>query len=211
MSDRNSLPLSRRSPSPTPSWISNALRTHLDPLLDIRHNEDGSNEPLVFTQTVPSTSKRPTTLNAYSVPLQPIESDPSASKERAASKSLKPRRTIRSWHPEILALTASILSIVAMSVILIRQDNTPIAAWKFVLTLNTVVALLGTISRTTLAFAMSACIGQQKWSWLRKRADTVRAFERFDEASRGPWGGTRLFFWLRLRYPTLEALRVLSH
>ncbi|KAI1667265.1 DUF3176 domain containing protein [Pyrenophora tritici-repentis] len=87
-----------------------------------------------------------------------------------------------------------------MSVILFRQNNEPIAAWKFPLTLNTVVATLGTISRSTLAFAMSACIGQQKWSWFRKRSDTVGAFERFDEASRGPWGGTRLFFWLRLRH-----------
>ncbi|RAR15227.1 pyridoxamine 5'-phosphate oxidase [Stemphylium lycopersici] len=193
MSGRDSLSLPRRSPPPTSTWISNTLQTHrlsLNPPVAMRDNEDDSNEPLVSTQTIP-----------LAMPLQSTESGISAPKEwREVSKRPEFRRTIGSWSPEILALTASILSIVAMSVILFRQDNEPIAAWKFAFTLNTVVATLGTISRTTLAFAMSACIGQQKWSWLRKRSDTVRAFERFDEASRGPWGGTRLFFWLRLRH-----------
>jgi hypothetical protein len=55
---------------------------------------------------------------------------------------------------------------------------------------------------------MSACVGQQKWSWLRRRSDSIRAFQRFDEASRGPWGGTRLFIWLRFRYGAHETLCV---
>ncbi|KAI4952273.1 hypothetical protein J4E91_003735 [Alternaria rosae] len=105
-----------------------------------------------------------------------------------------------SWIFEILALIASIASISAIVIILIGQNNKPITAWTFIFTLNTWVAALGTVARTTLAFAMSACVGQQKWSWLRRRSDSVLAFERFDEASRGPWGGSRLFVWLRFRH-----------
>ena len=81
----------------------------------------------------------------------------------------------------------------------VRENGRPLASWKFAFTLNTIVAALGTVARTTLAFAISACIGQQKWNWFRRKSDRLVAFERFDEASRGPYGGAKLFFWLRLR------------
>lgn len=109
------------------------------------------------------------------------------------------RRTVGSWALEIIAVLLSLGSIVAIAAVLRRQDSQPLSKWSFTFTLNTVIATLGTMARTTLAFALSACIGQQKWPWLRTRSDTLVAFERFDEASRGPWGATRLFFWLRLR------------
>jgi hypothetical protein len=83
--------------------------------------------------------------------------------------------------------------------LLYREDRRELSRWKLAVTLNTVIATLGTLARTTLAFALSACIGQQKWNWLRRKPDTLEAWERFDEASRGPWGGTRLLFWLRAR------------
>jgi hypothetical protein len=120
--------------------------------------------------------------------------------EPKATSELPPNRnTITSWVLEIVAITMSMASIVAIIVVLSRQNGKPIAAWTFAFTLNTVIATLGTIARTSLAFAMSACVGQQKWSWLRRKSDSVQAFQRFDEASRGPWGGTRLFVWLRFR------------
>ena len=101
-----------------------------------------------------------------------------------------PRSTIVAWAFELLALTMSVASVVAIVAILIRQNHKPLAAWNFRYTLNTVIVALGTVARTTLAFSMSACIGQQKWSWLRRRSGSIRAFEKFDEASRGPWGGS---------------------
>ncbi|KAH7070278.1 hypothetical protein FB567DRAFT_598535 [Paraphoma chrysanthemicola] len=110
------------------------------------------------------------------------------------------RGTIASWSFEIFAVFISKAAIVAAIAILRSYDNRPLSAWTFSLTLNTIIATLGTLARTTLAFAISACIGQQKWGWFRRRSDDLVAFERFDEASRGPWGGTRLFVWLRLRH-----------
>ncbi|KAH7078143.1 hypothetical protein BKA63DRAFT_593533 [Paraphoma chrysanthemicola] len=110
------------------------------------------------------------------------------------------RGTIASWSFEIIAVFISKAAIIAAIAVLRSYDNRPLNAWTFSLTLNTIIATLGTLARTTLAFAISACIGQQKWSWFRRRSDGLVAFERFDEASRGPWGGTRLFVWLRLRH-----------
>lgn len=125
----------------------------------------------------------------------------------SAKWSAQSRRTIFSWSLEILAVFVSTLSMISIVIVLARVNRKPITAWTFIFPLNAVVAILGTVSRTTLAFALSACIGQQKWNWLRRRPDSVVAFGRFDEASRGPWGGTRLFFWLRFRYDAIYTWR----
>jgi hypothetical protein len=112
------------------------------------------------------------------------------------------RKSMMSWALELIAIVISIGSLLAIIAILRREDGRPLSSWTLAVSLNAVIATLGTLSRTTLAFALSACIGQQKWNWLAKRADCLMAWVRFDEASRGPWGATRLFIWLRARYGT---------
>ncbi|KAF1839422.1 hypothetical protein BDW02DRAFT_593774 [Decorospora gaudefroyi] len=158
-----------------------------------------SGEPVspVYEDSIP---KQTGTVNA--IPLSSMRGlSGSYDSESKATSELPPARSrITSWMFEILALIASVASTVAIVAILIHQNGKPLADWTFRFTVNTVIATLGTVARTTLAFALSACIGQQKWNWLSRKPDTVRAFERFDEASRGPWGGTRLFIWLRFRH-----------
>jgi hypothetical protein len=127
----------------------------------------------------------------------------SGTERNLPTQSTQLRSTILSWSLEIFAISISAASMVAVIIVLAHENKKSLASWQFTFSLNTVISALGTLARTTLAFAMSACIGQQKWSWLHRRSDSVVAFERFDEASRGPWGGTRLFFWLRFRYVKL--------
>jgi hypothetical protein len=118
---------------------------------------------------------------------------------QSGRKSPNLRSTVASWSLEIFAMIVSLGSMIAIGAVLSRENGRPLSAWSFMFSLNTIIATLGTLARTTLAFALSACIGQQKWNWLRRKSDSLVAFERFDEASRGPWGATRLFFWLRVR------------
>lgn len=114
--------------------------------------------------------------------------------------SATPLRTVLlSWSFELLAVTVNVGALLAIILVLRREDGRPISDWSLAVTLNTVIATLGTLARTTLAFALSACVGQQKWNWLRVRSDHLAAWTRFDEASRGPWGASRLFVWLRFR------------
>jgi hypothetical protein len=96
-------------------------------------------------------------------------------------------------------MLTSLGSIVAIVGLLYRENGNSLDGWKLAVSLNTVVSTLGTLARVTLAFALSACVGQQKWNWLYKRSDRLVAFERFDEAAKGPWGGARLFIWLKAR------------
>lgn len=109
------------------------------------------------------------------------------------------RTTFMSRAFEIFAVIISLGALLAIIFVLRREDGRPLTAWTLAVTLNTVIAALGTLARSTLAFALSACVGQQKWNWLHIREDQLVAWERFDEASRGPWGATRLFIWLRAR------------
>lgn len=116
------------------------------------------------------------------------------------------RNVILSWIWEISAAFLSVGAMLSAIAVLARENKQPLAAWAFPTSLNTVVATLGTISRTTLAFAVSACIGQQKWNRVRHRSDSLLAFTIYDEASRGPWGSTRLVFLLRMRSVFLRYL-----
>jgi hypothetical protein len=199
MNDRSSVspPITRSSATSTRRFNTSRQSMSFPAALhSFADDADACEEPLVPTAYSGSLNKTQAVEQAASVS---DHSTDAANIEKGNKTSYPLRMTMLSWAFEILALIASIASIAAIVAILISQNNKPITAWTFIFTLNTIVAALGTVSRTTLAFAMSACVGQQKWSWLRRRSDSVRAFERFDEASRGPWGGSRLFIWLRFR------------
>ncbi|KAK8001903.1 hypothetical protein PG991_014125 [Apiospora marii] len=103
------------------------------------------------------------------------------------------------WKWELLLLLLSILSFVATVITLYRLNNTSLDSWTFFLGLNTVVSILAAISRAALAFAVSSCVGQAKWNWYRRKQDSLYVFERFDQASRGPWGSLRLLATVRIR------------
>ncbi|KAF2014379.1 hypothetical protein BU24DRAFT_423344 [Aaosphaeria arxii CBS 175.79] len=123
----------------------------------------------------------------------------------------KPARAVGNpllaWYLEILALVITLGCVIAIAVLLSKMNGRPLADWKMEASFNTVIAILGTISRTTLAFAVSSCIGQQKWGLFRQEPDQLRVFAMFDQATRGPWGATRLMFLLRTRHwATLGAL-----
>lgn len=103
------------------------------------------------------------------------------------------------WLFELGAIYISICSFAAVVGVLIRQNNKPISDWNFPTSINTVVSVLGTISRSSLAFAVAACLGQQKCSWYHERPSTLAIFKNFDNATRGPLGGGQLLFSLRGR------------
>lgn len=104
-----------------------------------------------------------------------------------------------SWTIEIIALSLSFGTLGAICIILSLYDGRPLDAWGFVLSLNTVVSILGAISRASMGFALSAAFGQAKWNWYRERDDKLLTFDRFDEATRGPWGSLKLLWHLKFR------------
>jgi hypothetical protein len=213
-SERSLLDRLRRDTPETLSWQYDTVREHEVPFSDPYNPHAAFNQAQHHElHTLQNPASYPTKgaivhseiqLDAQSAEHSSIP----ASKYDASSTPLAIRSTLASWTFELLSVVVSLASIVAIIAVLYRENNRPLSAWKFGLTLNTVIATLGTLARTTLAFAISACIGQQRWSWLRRKSDHLVAFERFDEASRGPYGSLQLFVWLRMRYCRLLLFRI---
>jgi Protein of unknown function (DUF3176) len=107
-----------------------------------------------------------------------------------------------SWYLEIGAVMLSFLALISTLVVLHYEDGKPIAQYSFYFSLNTVTSILGTTAKTSLAFALAACMGQGKWNWFRSRGSELVGFQRFDEASRGPWGSFKFLWWSQLRLVT---------
>ncbi|KAI1760989.1 hypothetical protein GGR53DRAFT_525466 [Hypoxylon sp. FL1150] len=101
------------------------------------------------------------------------------------------------WNWEFFALSVSFSSMATMVALLAYVDGRPPPQWNGFLSLNALISSLGAISRTSMGFAISSCLAQAKWNWFKRRTDTLIAFDRFDEASRGPWGSLWLVIWLR--------------
>ena len=156
-----------------------------------------SNNPV--TQNYDDYRSASSAISLSSTTYEPTYLDLETTKPNSAERLTPIRDSPSSWTLEIIAILISTGAIVSIIALLYRENQRPISAWRLGVTLNTIVAALGTLARSTLAFALSACVGQQKWNWLRRRPDSLVAWERFDEASRGPWGGTRLLIWLRAR------------
>jgi len=61
---------------------------------------------------------------------------------------------LSSWLWEIGAVLLSIVLMAAVIVLLSRENGRPLTAWTARLSLNTIIAILGTVSRTSLLFAV---------------------------------------------------------
>ncbi|KAI1379459.1 hypothetical protein F4677DRAFT_464761 [Hypoxylon crocopeplum] len=105
--------------------------------------------------------------------------------------------SLNDGYKESRALALCFSALTTLVVLLIYVDGRPLEQWNGSISLNAVVSSLGAVSRTSLAFAISSCLGQVKWNWFRKRPDNLVVFDRFDDASRGPWGSLWLIIWIR--------------
>ncbi|KAH7312701.1 hypothetical protein B0I35DRAFT_437558 [Stachybotrys elegans] len=105
-----------------------------------------------------------------------------------------------SWTLELSMMLASTSALLAAIILMVLHDNKPLAKWSFPLSFNTVISILGATSRASLAFVIGSCISQGKWNWFRRRVDAIIVFDRFDDASRGPWGSIRLLYWIKFRH-----------
>ncbi|KAJ5403245.1 hypothetical protein N7509_003116 [Penicillium cosmopolitanum] len=98
------------------------------------------------------------------------------------------------WFLECLAMAFSFASFIAVIIILRAYDQKPSPNLSYGLTLNSIVSLLATASRSSLLFVVAAAVGQLKWIWIQHRERPVLDMQSFDDASRGPLGALYLLF-----------------
>lgn len=100
------------------------------------------------------------------------------------------------WWPELSAALLSVLILVATAIFLARTDGTKLDDWHLAWQIKppTIVSILVTLCRITLAFFIAEGLGQLKWVFFEQRPHRLSDFEDFDEATRGPWGAI-CFVW----------------
>lgn len=171
---------------------------------------DGSYEQLVplehyqsATQHSALTDQNAPTVNAHDMehqdrgpqlrPHLKIPSDASGPGDRFHQRPLTSRSCGHSipWFKESLALVISWGCQVALIVILLKMSDQPLEKWTGLISLNAMISILTTISKSMMLLPVAACISQMKWLYL-KRPRRIYDFELFDKASRGPDGSLEL-------------------
>ncbi len=111
------------------------------------------------------------------------------------------------WGFELAAIALSCMAFAALTVVLQTFDGQPQQAWPYNhLTLNGLVALLSTFTRTALLVPVAAAISQEKWLWFfpqKRSRSTGRPLEHLeviDQASRGAWGSLKMIWTTKARH-----------
>ncbi|RDW67394.1 DUF3176 domain-containing protein [Aspergillus mulundensis] len=110
--------------------------------------------------------------------------------------------SLDTWLWEILALIFSTSAFTAIFVLLAVHDQKPSPALPSGITLNTIISILSTSSKSSLIFAISSAIGQLKWIAFRRSRKPLSDLQLADDAGRGPLGS----FWLILRHKGKDLL-----
>lgn len=135
------------------------------------------------------------------IPAEP--SNPAGAMRRLAATIIAPAPIAStrgpSWGWEYTALSLSVFALPLLLAFLAYIDNMRLSHWKLPVPPTAVVSIIAAIARAPLGFAISSCLAQAKWNWFKKRSDSPVAFDRLDDASRGPWGSLWLVLWVKAR------------
>lgn len=100
---------------------------------------------------------------------------------------------MRAWSCELASVTGSAFLLLALVAVLLVYDGQPIFTWHGI-TLNAIVSILSTASKTALLFAITELVSQWKWILFTDRSRPLMDFERIDSASRGAFGSLKLMW-----------------
>jgi hypothetical protein len=92
-----------------------------------------------------------------------------------------------SWAWEIGSVTLAVVGVVLLVAFLYNINNTPYAKWQYIVSPNTVVSIIVTITKAVLLVSVSSCLGQLKWNLFQNPVPLYQ-IQVLDQASRGPWG-----------------------
>jgi hypothetical protein len=115
-----------------------------------------------------------------------LPTDGDASSHQVPIASWFYRITLDTWAPEILSLFISAASIGAIAALLGWYKGKRSPELPYGITLNAIVSILATISRSMLIFAVSMCIGELKWCWYHERKRKVEDIQAMVRANIPP-------------------------
>lgn len=95
------------------------------------------------------------------------------------------------WASEIASITFALIMLAAIVILLASRKDKPLPNWPSLLGINSLVAIFSSIFKVTLLYPIVQGISELKWIWFAAPRP-VSDFDRFDAASRGPWGAFKL-------------------
>ncbi|MCJ1440581.1 MAG: hypothetical protein MMC23_001066 [Stictis urceolatum] len=95
------------------------------------------------------------------------------------------------WLGEILSFLLAFVTLAAIITLLGTQKDKPLPAWPSLFSLNSLLSVLSSIMKTALLYPIAEGIGELKWIWFAA-PQPISDFDRYDSASRGPWGAFQL-------------------
>lgn len=122
----------------------------------------------------------------YGLQKPALQPQPTHIKERHA--------VFKNWILEVCSVVLAIGLIAAIISILAHFNGQTVPDWPLTINLNTLIALLATLSRALILLVVAEIIGQTKWSWFSRQPRPMNALQRFDSASRGLLGSMSLLF-----------------
>jgi hypothetical protein len=108
------------------------------------------------------------------------------------------RRLVADWGFEFFTILWSIITLIAMIVLLAFYDAQLIFDGQ-IITLNTIVSMLSTTSKVCLIAAISSCVSQEGWVLFSKQPRRLYDLEMVAQASRGPLGSLKLLWSSRMK------------
>lgn len=106
------------------------------------------------------------------------------------------------WLVEVASIMTSCVSFAAIVSVLHHFNQTPVFDWHSI-SLNTLVSVLSTVTKTLLLLAVTACLSQWNFIWFSQSRRPLIHFDVFDSASRGPQGSLSLLWHIKWRYDGL--------
>ena len=92
------------------------------------------------------------------------------------------------WMGELLAILVSIVTFIAIVIILRKYDNRTLQKLPQNVSLNFVVSTLATVSKSSLLLAVASAIGQFKWLWISAKYHPLRDLQILMKQAEAPWG-----------------------
>ncbi|KAH8712143.1 hypothetical protein GQ44DRAFT_713684 [Phaeosphaeriaceae sp. PMI808] len=129
---------------------------------------------------------------------QGISRSTSTSRRHALGSRETISRLFHNWWIELLAAVLVVLSFSGLISVLLQYQGKPLPNWPLNLSLNTALSVFGVLFRSPVLFIAGEGLGQLKWRWL-SRQHPLSDLSTYDEASRGPWGSTKLLWTARWR------------
>ncbi|CAG7963955.1 unnamed protein product [Penicillium salamii] len=96
--------------------------------------------------------------------------------------------SLEGWLLELATSIVALCLLAGIIVIFIFMDGDPLSDWEVGLSPNAWISILTTACAALFMHGVSTFIGQHKWLYYMKGSHQLADLEKFDEASRGPWG-----------------------